>query len=155
MLAYPKHYLLSSGIGADEYPLVAFDSALLSAGISNYNLLKVSSILPRHCEPSPRLDLREGSALLVAYSSVSTEEEGALIASAVAVGIPEDPDQVGVIMECSGHYDAQTADRLARDMAERAMRNHGIPLKEIRSSSIEAVGTGGKTVTVISALSLW
>ena len=47
VLEYPTEYRLSSGTGTSPHELVAFDNALLSAGISNYNLLKVSSILPK------------------------------------------------------------------------------------------------------------
>ena len=37
---------LSSGRGEGPTPLAAFDAALLDAGVSNYNLLPLSSVIP-------------------------------------------------------------------------------------------------------------
>ena len=157
MIEYPTQYLLSSGSGEAPFALVAFDQALISAGLANYNLLKVSSILPAECMEVERLELPdgEGSALLVAYGSISSDTPGDLIASAVAVGIPKEINRVGVIMEVSGHFDAKKADEQARKMVELAMKNHGIPLKEIKSSYTEKRVEGGKHACVISALAMW
>ncbi len=157
MLEYPTQYLLRSGSGEADYALVAFDNALISAGLANYNLLKVSSILPAECMEAERLELPdgEGSALLVAYGSISSNTPDDLIASAIAVGIPEESDRVGVIMEVAGHFDARRADEQAREMVRLAMENHGITLKEIKCSSIEKRVEGGKHASVISALAMW
>ena len=146
---------LTSGTGSSDYKLVAFDNALISAGISNYNLLKVSSILPKGCREGQQIGPIEGSALLVAYASIASNIPGDLIASSVAVGIPEKSDQVGVIMECSGHYNAETAEKTAREMVRIAMENHGIPCKEIKSSSAEATVSDDGFSSVISALAMW
>lgn len=157
MLEYPTQYLLRSGHGKADYALLAFDNALISAGLANYNLLKISSILPAGCMEAKELELRdgEGSALLVAYGSISSDTPGDLIASAIAVGIPKEIGRVGVIMEVAGHFDAKTADKEARKMVELAMKNHGIALAEIKSSSIEKRVEGGKHACVISALAMW
>ena len=37
---------LSSGTGAGPTPLAAFDAALMDAGVANYNLLCLSSVIP-------------------------------------------------------------------------------------------------------------
>ena len=66
---YPKNYMISSGIGKDQnYELVAFDSALGNAKLANYNLLRVSSILPSNCVKEDTVKVKEGSPLLVAYT---------------------------------------------------------------------------------------
>ena len=157
MLEYPTQYLLRSGSGEAPFALVAFDQALISAGLANYNLLKVSSILPAECMEAESLELPEGegSALLVAYGSISSDTPGDLIASAIAVGIPEEIGRVGVIMEVSGHFDAKTADEEAREMVRLAMENHGIALADIKSSSIEKRVEVGEHACVISALAMW
>ena len=157
MLEYPSRFVLTSGSGEAPYALVAFDQALISAGLANYNLLKVSSILPAECAEAERLELPdgEGSALLVAYGSISSDTPGDLIASGIAVGIPEEIGRVGVIMEVSGHFDAKTADEEARKMVELAMKNHGIALADIKSSSVEKRVEAGKHDSVISALAMW
>ena len=155
MLEYPSRYFLASGIGSSSHELVSFDNALLSAGLSNYNLLKVSSILPADSKEQKRIDLPEGSALLVAYGTISSDIPGDRISSAIAVGVPEDDSSVGIIMEYSGHGDAATAESVVRDMVYESMQNHAIPCREIKSSSIEAVVAPNSFTTVISALAFW
>ncbi len=155
MREYPSNYLLASGVGSSFWELVAFDNALISAGISNYNLLKVSSILPAGCVERDGLTLLEGSAVLTSYGTISSNICGEQIASAVAVGIPADEDSVGVIMEYAGRCDAETAETVAREMVREAMRNHGIRCREIKSNSAEAIAEDGAYTTVISALVFW
>ena len=152
---YPSSFFISSGVGTSAYELVAFDNALLSAGISNYNLLKVSSILPCLCERKDRVDLKEGSPLLTAYAALSSDEKGTLLATAVAAGIPKDRSKIGVIMEYKAvGISAEEAESRVRSMVEEAMRNHGIELEEIVASSAAGVVETGY-LSLISAVVLW
>ena len=155
MLQYPQKYMISSGVGSDVNDLISFDNALISGKISNYNLVRVSSILPIGCREAENIDKLEGSALFVAYGCISSNTLNERIASAVAVGIPEAENQVGVIMEYSGKCSRLDAERRVREMAGRAMRNHGIACKEIQSSSTEAIVTGTDYVTAISFVAMW
>ena len=155
MLQYPRQYMISSGVGKDENELVSFDNALISGRISNYNLLRVSSILPIGCKRAETIDKWEGSALLVAYGCISSNIPNERIASAVAIGIPEAENQVGVIMEYSGKCSGSEAEEMVREMAVKAMRNHGIACKEIQSSFTEAVVSGTDYVTAISFVAMW
>jgi arginine decarboxylase len=41
-----KSIILTSGVGAGVTPLAAFDTALMGAGVSNYNLIPLSSVIP-------------------------------------------------------------------------------------------------------------
>lgn len=152
---YPEKYKLSSGIGKSKYELVAFDSALIHAQIANYNLLRVSSILPIGAKYEEELDKKEGSALLVAYATISSNVKGDVIASAVSVAIPKDKECVGVIMEYSGHCSKEVAEEIVRKMAEIAIQNHGIEVEEIKSSAMGAVVEDEDYVSVISAVALW
>jgi len=152
---YPANYMISSGRGKAKDELVAFDCALIDAGIANYNLVRVSSILPAGCAQMPKVSLKEGSPLLVAYGCASSDEPGATISSAVCAAVPENDGEVGLIMEHSGSCSAEEADRKVRKMAEEAMGNHGITCKELRSSSIEATVPEDGYVSVISAVAMW
>lgn len=155
MLQYPKKYMISSGVGRDVNELMSFDNALISGKISNYNLVRVSSILPIGCRVAENIDKLEGSALLVAYGCISSNTLNDRIASAVAVGIPEAENQVGIIMEYSGKCSESEAEKIVREMAVRAMRNHRIACKEIQSSSTEAIVTGTDYMTAISFVAMW
>jgi len=45
---------VTSGVGRGRTQLAALDAALFDAGIANYNLLHVTSIIPEGCQPVVR-----------------------------------------------------------------------------------------------------
>lgn len=147
--------MISSGCAFSSEQLVAFDAALIDAGISDYNLLRVSSILPADCTQRDIVDVRPGSPLLVAYGSKSSDVMGEKIASAVGIGIPVKETDVGVIMEYADVCDAETAEKKVREMVAVAMENHKIPYTEIKTSSIETVVSEEGWSTVISSVAMW
>lgn len=155
MLPYPKKFKIDSGSATAKQDLVAFDKALISAGISNYNLLRVSSILPIGCQQAEVVDKKEGSALLVAYGTYTSNIPGETIASAIGIGIPEDANQVGVIMELAGVYTAEEATKQVHQMVCDAMENHGIACKKVMTSSEEMIVPEGQWASVISAVAMW
>ena len=152
---YCQNYYITSGKGESIYELVAFDNALINAGISNYNLVRVSSILPIGCSQKNKIDLKEGSMLLTAYGTISSSVPGERIASAVAIGIPADKSKIGVIMEYSGKNNAAGADEIVREMVKESMSRHGLDILEIKSSSIDCVVPDEGFVSVISAVSIF
>ena len=42
----PKQVILTSGVGVGSTEINAYDNALLNAGVGDYNLVKVTSVLP-------------------------------------------------------------------------------------------------------------
>lgn len=96
-----KKYKISNGVGRSISRLVSFDKALIDAGVGNYNLVKLSSILPAGCEKVDSIDIPEGSLLPTAYSTITSDREGDVLVSSIGVGIPVDKSKVGVIMEHS------------------------------------------------------
>ena len=153
MANYPQYYYIASGVGNSPYKLVAFDNALIQAGVSNYNLLKVSSILPSYCVEKQKVNLKYGSPLLAAFATVSSDEPGKRIATAIAVGIPADLNDVGIIMEATGETREET-ENLVRCMVMSAMQNHQIQIKQIKSSSTAGIVTNG-WLSLISVIALW
>lgn len=153
---YPKNYFITSGTGKSIFKLVAFDEALRNAKISDYNLVKISSILPSDCiRATPNDFPAKGSSLLTAFGSISCNEKGKQIASAVSVAIPKDPNDVGVIMEYAGYCSAQYAEEQVRLMVEEAMKNRERDVKSIYSSAIDSICDGNGYTSVVSAVCLW
>lgn len=95
----PQHYKIASGLGFSSRELVAFDNALINAGISDYNLIKISSILPAGAQEEPEIGATKGSIIPTAFRTVSTNRCNVIVQTGVAVGIPKDRTKVGVIME--------------------------------------------------------
>lgn len=104
-------YIITKGKGNSKYDLNAFDNALLDSGIADYNLVKLSSILPANCQKVDSVDLPKGSFLHTAFSKYVENRPGMTISAAVAIGIPKDRSLSEVIMEASGDYNQETADK--------------------------------------------
>lgn len=148
-----ERYFITSGAGTSAYQLVAFDNALLSARISNYNLVRVSSILPAGCAKRSFIDLPLASPLYTAFATVSSDIPGTRLATAIAVGIPKDSNMIGIIMEAKGET-AESAAEMARNMVTEAMANHTIELDHIEFSAVEGVVEEG-FLSLVSAISMW
>ena len=154
-------YCTSKGVGISERRLPSFDKALLDAGVGNYNLVRLSSILPPRCEKVDVADLSkhlpEGSLLPTAYSTISSDEKWTRIASAVAIGFPEDEDRVGVIMEYSDKgIDEGYARSVVEQMVQEAFEERGWKLARIETVSSGAiVETEGTQYTTFACVSEW
>lgn len=150
-----ENYLITSSCGYGNYILTSFDNALFNSKIGNYNLVRVSSILPAGCRKRSLINITEGAPLHVAYASITSNEINDRISSAIAVGIPEDTNKVGVIMEFSAHSSEMDVRRIVESMVKEAMDRRGYEIKEIVITSCEAVSTGREYVTAFSGLAMW
>lgn len=149
----PKRYCLVSGIGKDICEIGSFDSALLDAGIGNYNLVKISSILPPESQVADAISAADGSILYTAYIAETTAgcEQ---IAAAVAVAIPENRHSCGVIIKYSLKGSKNEAEKKASWLAEKAMQKRGIPITRIESIGAEVTGGDACYSTAFAGLVL-
>lgn len=142
----PTKFFLVSG-SSDGFSLLnAFDGALLASGVGDTNLVRMSSILPPGCtEIKPRpTALPQGALVPVAYAAITSDVPGETISAAVAIGIPEDANLAGLIMEYSARTDEATVRNQVIKMVEKGMETRKRPIKEIMSiSSTFKVGTMG------------
>ena len=173
-------FFISSGHGFSSLdPLVAFDVALANAKIANDNLVKISSILPMGASRQDKIDAPLGSPIWTAYATVASDSPGAILATAVAVGLPKDLYSIGVIMETSATMDqtqkiitsnrfdldyrarelASALEAKIKQMTESAMHLRDIPLKEVIVSSTFATVPekldNPPHVSLISAVCIW
>ena len=154
-------YAISQGVGVSLKRLPSFDKALLDAGVGNYNLVRLSSILPAGCVEVDVDDIashiKEGSLLPTAYSTISSSKMGEHIVSTIVIGFPVDAEKVCVIMEYSvADVDAETALRTLKDMIKEAFEERGWELDHIKATSAEAdVDVEGATFTTFACVSEW
>jgi arginine decarboxylase len=148
-------YILNSSIGYGTSELTSFDNALLNCKIANYNLVKVSSILPARCREVEKVDIPEGSVIFTAYASLSSNKTGQLMSAAVGVGLPKDKEKIGVIMECSGFCTRQNTEEKLKSMIKEAMQTRGYEIEHIIFKSTEATVSTNEYVTVFASLSMW
>ncbi|QUH22926.1 arginine decarboxylase, pyruvoyl-dependent [Methanobacterium alkalithermotolerans] len=90
---------ITSGTAEGPSPLNAFDNALLNAGIGDVNLIKVSSIIPRHTKIVELPELTPGDMINCVLSHVSSDNKGDFISAAIAVATSSD---FGCVVEHSG-----------------------------------------------------
>lgn len=115
----PKKIYLTKGVGKHREKLSSFEMALRSAGIAQFNLVRVSSIFPPHCKLISAQEgqklLRAGQVLHVVMSENATNEAHRLVAASVGVAIPKDRSQYGYLSE---HHSYGQTDNKAGDYAE-------------------------------------
>ena len=151
-----RRYKLGAGKGRSASRLVSFDKALLEAGFGNYNLVRLSSILPAHCVKSDKVDIEEGSLLPVAYSTISSDKAWDTIVSTIGIGFPKDKEHVGVIMEYSvKNMSENEAVKTLRKMIEEAFECRGWELDRIEVKSIYGVVGEGETLTTFACVAEW
>ena len=156
-----KECCISKGVGVSEKGLPSFDKALLEAGVGNYNLVRLSSILPAHCEwidvGEISTHIKEGSLLPTAYSTITSDIEGDFLVSAIGVGIPADKEKVGVIMEYSDkNISEDDARRTLMEMIKEAFEIRGWELKDTVSTVVSAkVEQAGVKYTTFACIAEW
>lgn len=155
MVKTPNIYCLVRGAAEGRTRLNAFDKSLLEAGVGDTNLMRMSSILPPAAEQVQVNDLvlPKGGLIPLAYATIDGNTPGRLISAAIAVGIPEDDSEPGVIMEYEDHADLNTVEGIVRQMVVDGFEYRNRKLKEIKSYGIEhTIETCG---AVFAAAVLW
>ena len=114
-----KKIFLTKGVGKHREKLTSFEMALRSAGIAQFNLVRVSSIFPPHCKLITRQAgeklLKPGQILYVVMSENATNEPHRMVAASVGVAIPKDRSNYGYLSE---HHSFGQTDAKAGDYAE-------------------------------------
>ena len=155
MVNTPNVFALVKGASEGRTRLNAFDNSLLNAGVGDTNLIRMSSILPPGASQKDiaDIDLPKGGLIPLAYATIDSTTPGRYISSAIAVGIPEDETEPGVIMEFEDHSKLDNVENIVRQMVIDAFDYRNRALKEIRSIGIEhQVETCGST---FAAAVLW
>ncbi len=132
-----KKILLTSGVASAPHALNAFDNALRNAGIADFNLIKVSSIVPKGV-PVEVMDVRpqliEGHGLLVPSiyeAPVCSGDSTSVLSAAVGVGIPHDRG-AGVIFVASGQKPRLEIEDTLKEMIDEGMAR----LRNIRNYEV-------------------
>jgi arginine decarboxylase len=99
----PTKFFFTKGVGVHRERLQSFELALKDAGISQFNLVPVSSILPPGCKKIPREKgltfLNPGEIVFCVMARNETNEPNRLISASVGCAIPVDSSQYGYLSE--------------------------------------------------------
>lgn len=115
----PKYFFLTKGVGKHKEYLHSFELALRSAGIRQFNMVNVSSIIPPGCKLVSRENglkmMKPGEIIFVVLAKNSTNELHRLIAASIGVAIPSGKNDYGYLSE---HHSFGQTDKVAGDYAE-------------------------------------
>lgn len=121
-----KRLFLTKGVGKHREKLVSFELALRDAKIAQFNLVRVSSILPPQCKivsiEKGLTELSPGQVVHAVIAEASTNEHHRLLASSVGIAIPKDRNRFGYLSEYhSFGEDEKTAGDYAEDLAAQML----------------------------------
>lgn len=142
------------GTGMGPTKVASYDAALQTAGVHNYNLVTVSSIVPDGvpidiCDVAPNLG-PIGGQLTVVQARATIEGTGRVTA---ALGWTREANQgPGVFYETGGEFDATEARRRVECGLEHARKLRGWSLDgpSIEVASIQAEGEEFATAVVLA-----
>jgi len=172
----PRFFFLTKGSGKHKENLASFEVALKDAGISSYNLVTVSSIIPPGCKQISRDQgtsmLKPGEIVFLVLARNSTNEPHRLLASSIGLAMPRDETVHGYLSEWhafgvtddeAGEYSEDLAAQMLAstlgldfdintswDEREQVFKSSG---KIIRTANItqSAVAQKGQWSTVVAA----
>jgi len=118
----PTKFFLTKGVGIHKNRLQAYELALEGAGISQFNLVSVSSILPPGCKKISREKglsfFKPGEIVFLVEARNETNEPNRLIAASIGCAIPAGNRQYGYISEHSSFGETyEKAGDYAEDLA--------------------------------------
>lgn len=128
-LFIPRSYFVTSGRAVSKVsPLNAFDKALNEAGISQCNLVMVSSIIPKNAREIKRYDFKPGTitfTVLAKMDGKSGERIGA------GIGVMK-CKEYGLVAECYGFMSKEEVEVELRKRLFEMAESRGMKAGEIK-----------------------
>ena len=127
-----QRVILTAGAAAGGTSLNAFDNALREGSIADFNLIKVSSIIPvgipiYYLKKGAELIKGDGRMVPTIFETIESQNEGEEIAAAVGIGISEDNSGAGIGFVCSLKGTKEEAEKLVEEMVVEGMEAKGLP----------------------------
>ncbi|WP_370942195.1 pyruvoyl-dependent arginine decarboxylase [Amycolatopsis sp. cg5] len=148
--------VLTAGVGTGSSEIVAFDAALRAAAIADFNLIRVTSIVPPtvpvlHIPPPRRTEPIDGQGQMLptVYAVRATNRTGQQVSAAVGVGVSDLPDRSGVIF--INEQTDGTADNCVRDLELMIMEG----MRKLRRTDTYAFHHAAATATADTTDEAW
>src|SRR5256886_8020038 len=115
----PAKTILAKDGGRHKKELRSSEMAQRAAPLASFNLVRVSSIFPPHCELVDREEgmsmLRPGQVVFAVIAESATNEPSRLVAASIGVAMPADPSHHGYISE---HHSYGQSESVSGEYAE-------------------------------------
>jgi len=155
-MIFCSNYTIVNGKGKSEDALVAFDKALISAGIEKFNLVPVSSILPYNCEYQPLEKLQElqwGTIIHVVLAKIITKKPVQISAGICLV--KEENSRRTFMVEYEGEVDKKTCRQVLEKRAKLIAKARDIDIENLDFHITSGKGDKSKYTCLITAVCLW
>lgn len=116
-----------SGTGTGPTPIAAYDAALADAGVQDYNLVVVSSVIPADASVTvtgTAPDLGPAGNRLTVVQARQTVERGTDETGVAGLGWARSADGPGVLYEATGHDEAAVREEITAGL------EHGVGLRD-------------------------
>lgn len=152
----PERIYLTSGAASGGTGLNAFDNALRDAGITDFNLIRITSIAPAGT-PVEQVTIDDvipanGLFAPTIYEDIRSNEAETQIASAVGIGIPDEYVEPGMIFAYSCKGTVGAADEGVRQMVHEGMQERGCRDYSIKTAADSAVVDSDHSAVVSAVL---
>lgn len=120
---------LTTGIGIGPTPLSAFDAALLQMGVGDFNLIRLSSVIPsgsrvRHVERVEE-KARWGDRLYCVYAEQCATVPGQGAAAGIGWIVKDDDSGSGLFVEHHGSTEQEVATQIRSSLGAMAVNRGG------------------------------
>ena len=121
---------LNTGTGRGPTALAAFDAALRAAGVGEYNLLRLSSVIPPHSTlvrsgAEGQRTGRWGDRLHCVYASQLAEQAGEQAWAGIGWVLRQDGSEAGLFVEHEGPTEQGVLDDIALSLGDMVRRRGG------------------------------
>lgn len=118
---------ITGALGAGGTPMSAFDDALLKAGVANFNLVRLSSVIPpesRVIIAKPKFSQRDfGQKLVCVYAAEWAKVKGE--SAYAGIGWIIDRDRKGLFVEHEGRSRSEVERMIKTSLTEMVARRPG------------------------------
>jgi arginine decarboxylase len=130
-MAEPLTIRVSTGTGVGRTPLAAFDAALAAAGVSNFNLIRLSSVVPPgstilEVDGLDQLRGEHGDALYCVYAEAHASLAGHEAWAGIAWSRRDDGSGAGLFVEHDGPSHEQVATDLTHSLEDLSATRGGM-----------------------------
>jgi arginine decarboxylase len=146
---------LTKGVGTGDTKIAAFDAALFDAGIANYNLIRLSSIIPpgsaiERVRPEQKPE-EFGNKLYVVYASQIENEAGKQAWAGVGWVLAGDGSGKGLFTEHEGHSEEEVQSLIDETLASMVSYRPE-PYTEVQKEIVGIPCTGKPVCALVAAV---
>lgn len=152
----PNKVFLTKGVGKHKEKLASFELALRDADIADYNIIRVTSILPPHAQLISKekgIQNFKPGQIVYCVMAENVTREPKLIGVSLAAALPKDRNKIGYFAELMGtDNETKNLAQKAEDLTSMILNTIiGIDVAETRSVTQVVQGEHDLWTTVVAS----